>query len=73
MGDRGTTHGIILRDYEHNCIRCGSAGVVISPIDGRRGKICPECLLIAFEDLFAMAEAEEILTTGRDSALGGEQ
>jgi len=72
MGDRGTTHGTILRDYNYSCIRCGTAGVVISPLDGRRGKICPECLLIAFEDLFAMAEAEEILTTGKNSILGGE-
>ena len=66
MGDRGTTHGTILRDYDHECIRCGTSGVVISPLDGRRGKICPECLLIAFEDLFAMSEAHSILTTGKD-------
>ena len=67
MGDRGTTHGTILRDYERDCVRCGSPGVVISPVDQHRGKLCPECLLIAFEDLLAMSEAEEILTTGQDS------
>lgn len=68
MGDRGTTHGTVMLDYSVECIRCGSYGVVISPIDGRRGKMCPECLMIALEDLFAMSEAEEILTTGDDSA-----
>ena len=67
MGDRGTTHGTIMLDYSVDCIRCGSSGVVISPINGKRGKICPECLLIAMDDLFAMSEAEEILTTGNDS------
>ena len=68
MGDRGNTHGTILRDYAYDCIRCGSPGVVIDPKSNRRGKLCPECLLIAFENLLAYSEAEEILTTGRDAA-----
>ena len=67
MGDRGSTHGTILQDYDHDCIRCGDAGVVIDPKSQRRGKLCPECLLIAFEDLFAMSEAYELLATGQDS------
>ena len=64
MGDRGTTHGTLNLDYNHQCKRCESDGVVISPLSNKRGRFCPECLLGLFEDMFALSEMHDILTTG---------